>query len=74
MEGKYTYCIEKKHLVLYIEASVSLKKINWTKIVTIMLESCRKDIQGNQDSSGNHRNVIQGQRPDIENSHIQQGA
>ena len=31
-----------------------------------------KSNQGNQDSSGNQKNVIQGQRPDIENRHTQQ--
>ena len=33
---------------------------------------CLKSKQGNQDSSGNQHNVIQGQRPDIENRQIQQ--
>ena len=28
--------------------------------------------QGNQDSSGNQKNVIQGQRPDMENRHSRQ--
>ena len=32
----------------------------------------RKSNQGNQGYSGNQNNVIQGQRPDIENRHTQQ--
>ena len=31
-----------------------------------------KNNQGNQDSSGNQKNVIHGQKPDIENRHTQQ--
>ena len=31
-----------------------------------------KSIQGNQDSSGNQENVIQRQRPDMENKQTQQ--
>ena len=31
-----------------------------------------KSIQGNQGYSGNKRNAIQGQRPDMENRHTQQ--
>ena len=31
-----------------------------------------KSNQGNQDSGGNQKNVIQGQRPDMESSHTQQ--
>ena len=31
-----------------------------------------KSNQGNQDSSGNKKNVIQGERPDMENTHTQQ--
>ena len=30
---------------------------------------CHKSNQGNQDSSGNQKNAIQGQKPDRENSH-----
>ena len=32
---------------------------------------CFKNNQGNQGYSGNQKNVIQGQRPDIENRHTQ---
>ena len=38
-------------------------------IATLIPSSIPKSNQGNQRSSGNQKNVNQGQRPDIENRH-----
>ena len=52
----------------------SVKKIkqnNSTRICGSISELLSKSNQGNQGSSGNQKNIILGQRPDIENGHTQ---
>ena len=44
----------------------------WFKLNTLKSDTASKSNEGNHDSGGNQKNVIQGQTPDIENSNTQQ--
>ena len=46
--------------------------MNFDEILHYVYKICGKSNQGNQDFSGKQKNVIQRQRPDMENRHTEQ--
>ena len=54
---------------------IKVPEASWTNLiffVMLMLMLFSKSNQGNQGYSSNQKNVIQGQRPEMENRHTQQ--